>query len=242
MDAKKLKWIAMIAMLMDHLAAGMIRIAYKADPSYLEIYKVFRFVGRLAFPIFLFLMVEGVIHTGSILKYIRDLLIFAFISDIFFDRALFGRFFDPGHQNVYFTLFLCTLLTFVVVNICAVLPVSDMLRYDLILFFGGLAAWVAFLIKCDYRHGGVLAFFVMLIVKLAFKKNVNFRQVNFLTALFGCLVLYLYSKSEAGAFVAPILIYYYNGRRGNIKHKYFYYAFYPVHLALIALVRMGCGG
>ena len=53
--------------------------------------------------------------------------------------------------------------------------------------------------------------------------------------LAGCTVLTLYSKSEIYAFfVAPLAIMY-NGKRGNIKHKYFYYWFYPVHLLIIGI-------
>ena len=241
MDAKKLKWIAMITMLLDHLGAGVIKIMAKNDPAYSELYDVLRFVGRIAFPIFLFLMVEGVIHTRSILRYIRDLLIFAFVSDFFFDLALFGKNFDIKHQNVYFTLFLCTFLTFGVINVCAVFPASDAFRYDLVLFLTAAASWVAYLIKCDYKYGGVLAFFVMLAVKMAFKDPLYAKQINVLAVFLGCIVLYLYNKNELGAFVALLPVFLYNGKRGNIKYKYFYYAYYPLHLALIAVIRVSMG-
>lgn len=65
-----LKWIAMVSMVIDHTGAILF-------PQYLQ----FRMVGRLAFPIYCFLLVEGAVHTKDIRKYEKRLLIFAFLSE-----------------------------------------------------------------------------------------------------------------------------------------------------------------
>lgn len=123
-----IKLIAIITMFIDHLAASFVNYhLYSIDtenalnsPSY-EVYLAFinanrfewemhslmRNIGRIGFPLFIFLLVEGFTHTRSVLKYARNLLIFAIISEIPFDLALNGGVvLETHHQNVFFTLLL----------------------------------------------------------------------------------------------------------------------------------------
>jgi hypothetical protein len=108
-----LKLIAIITMLIDHTAAVVLEkiivagessntIAY--DSVLYFIYVLMRMIGRLAFPIFCFLLVEGFLHTRSVRKYAIRLAAFALISEIPFDLALFGEPFYFNYQNVFFTL------------------------------------------------------------------------------------------------------------------------------------------
>ena len=78
MTAFKLKIIALSTMIIDHMGAVF--------PHYLGL--EFRVVGRLAFPIFVFLLAEGFRHTSSPRKFLMRLGIFAIISEPFFDLAL----------------------------------------------------------------------------------------------------------------------------------------------------------
>ena len=103
-----LKIIAIITMLIDHTAASLIElhlpINSPASPWFwCDI--VMRLIGRMGFPLFVFLLVEGSHYTQNKLRYLRNMVIFALISEVPFDLALVsGSFWDFSHQNVFFTL------------------------------------------------------------------------------------------------------------------------------------------
>ena len=119
LSGSTLKIIAIIAMAIDHFAASIILygILMQQNPSFLghpvsmtipwwNIYQVMRFIGRIGFPVFCFLLIEGFLHTSSKKKYATRLFLFALVSEFPFDYALFNTPFAPGYQNVFFTLFL----------------------------------------------------------------------------------------------------------------------------------------
>ena len=117
-SACTLKVIAIITMLIDHVAAALIlRALVYANTSgsfvtsenydaWYTIYYVMRGIGRMAFPVFCFFIVEGFQHTRSVPKYALRLLIFAIISEVPFDVALYHSWFSLSYNNVYFTLLL----------------------------------------------------------------------------------------------------------------------------------------
>ena len=84
--------LAMVFMLCDHLWGTIV-----PGNDWLTC------VGRLAYPIFAFMIVEGYFHTKNLKKYVLRLLIFALISEIPFNLAVGGAFFNPVHQNVLWT-------------------------------------------------------------------------------------------------------------------------------------------
>ena len=111
LSAGTLKIIAIITMLIDHFAAGVYAVLYSQGylikwgvTSYTEeIYYLCRNIGRFAFPVFCFLLVEGFFHTKSKVKYLRNLVIFALVSEVPFDLLLNEKIGFNG-QNVFFTL------------------------------------------------------------------------------------------------------------------------------------------
>ena len=113
LSGSALKVLAMVIMLIDHTAAFLLvksaaatRTLFVLGDTDISIYRIMRDVGRAAFPIFCFLLVEGFVHTHNRFKYGRNLLIFACISEIPWDLVHKGTFFDMSTQNVFFTLFL----------------------------------------------------------------------------------------------------------------------------------------
>ena len=93
LSAAALHILAMTFMLMDHLWATLL-----SSQMWLT------HVGRLAFPIFAFLAVEGYFHTRSFKRYALRMLLFAVLSEVPFDLMYGGTVFYPVHQNVIWTL------------------------------------------------------------------------------------------------------------------------------------------
>ncbi len=111
-----LKMIAIITMLIDHIGAGVVEPYLSMNMGAMDGNEMFnrlyyldrslRIIGRVAFPIFCFLLVEGFLHTRDVKKYGSRLLLFSLISEVPFDLIFFNTWFYPGYQNVYITLFI----------------------------------------------------------------------------------------------------------------------------------------
>ena len=217
-----MKVIAITSMAIDHTAAFLTRYQdVFATPLFtyhdreVTWYLLMRCVGRLAFPIFAFLIVEGFIHTRNRRRYGWSLFVCALISEI--PWALTHGGFHLMSHNVLFTLLWGFL------GLCAI----DRWRDDRcrlgILLLGMLA--VAFLFRADYNGSG-FAFIVLLY---------TLRRHLALQVLAGCCMLPM--AWIAGLAFIPISMY--NGQRGFIHGqvgKYLFYAFYPVHLFIIWLL------
>ena len=113
LTGQALKVIAVISMILDHIGYAILNRMPEVNDSgtmTFTVYYILRAIGRAAFPIFCFLLVEGVLHTRNIGKYAFRLFIFALISEIPFDLAFYGKPFFNTHQNVFFTLFIGVLM------------------------------------------------------------------------------------------------------------------------------------
>lgn len=201
-----LKWIAMISMLIDHTGAVLF-------PQYIQM----RMIGRLAFPIYCFLLVEGAVHTSDIRKYEIRLLLFALVSELPFDLAFYTRV-DFRHQNVFFTLFLGLV----------VVEQYQKRRQKLSSFLIFIAAMVlSEVMHTDYSAAGIV-FIVLFYLLYQYKtgKQAVFVVANFL--MYGTSV-----QAYAGLAALPMLLY--NGKRGP-SMKYFFYVFYPLHLLILWLI------
>lgn len=252
LTGNSLKIIACISMLIDHfskifLGAILTKLFWMAEngeipfEQYQSISDFVRFrlyaIGTIAFPIFCFLLVEGFVYTKNRKRYIGSMLIFAFISELPFDLGFFselssrnGTFpFYFSYQNVFFTLFLGLFCLLALEglpklkreqsrkkNIKAVL-----LQLGVVV----VVAAVAEFLKCDYGSMGII-----------FVVGFYFLRKNRILQALGFLVLYMATTGNqptACTMITVLLILLYNGTRGKLKLKYFFYWFYPAHILLL---------
>lgn len=203
MDAFWLKCIAILSMALDHTGA----VLFPAEVW-------MRCAGRLAFPIFCFLIVEGFFHTHDVYKYMIRLGAFALLSEIPFDLAFQGVFLESGHQNVFFTL---------LIGIGMMLLLSRNQEWPVKAVILLLAMWLAVTIRSDYNFRGILLIFFFYI----------FRESRTLAVAAGGCWNFLYQGMiQKFGILSMIPIALYNGKRGR-SMKYFFYVFYPAHLLVL---------
>ena len=212
LDATALKLIAVVSMLIDH-------VGYVLFPHL----RWMRIAGRLAMPIYCFCASEGLAHTRDRKKYLR-VFIFAMISELPFDLAFNGGP-ELGYQNVMFTF------------ACAILGV-DLFEYILsksrsaentvfALIAALLFSALAELMNTDYGIFGVILIYVFYF----FRPYPLFRLAA--AALF--IAVTCWGDFEIYCLPAFLLLLAYNGQRGA-GLKYLFYVFYPLHLAVLALI------
>ena len=100
-----LKYIAIISMIIDHVNKALIYPYLTSPNGFLTtLSNIFDIIGRIAFPLFCFFVVEGFFKTRSRKKYLINLFIFGVISEVPFDMFTTASFFNNNWQNVMFTL------------------------------------------------------------------------------------------------------------------------------------------
>lgn len=230
-----LKVIAIVAMAVDHVGAALIengilctydlerfRSIYQTEAGqfWYQADWICRAVGRISFPIFCFLLVEGFVHTRNLKRYAAQMFLFALVSEIPFDLAFKRQMFDWGAQNVFFTLGI------------GLLVLAGFCRYQFHgsgqLAVAAAGCGAAYILKTDYDVFGILLILILYML----------RDRKLLQTFGGVLMGISESATFYGsAAFAYIPIWFYNGARGKLKLKYFFYWFYPVHLIFLFLVR-----
>ena len=242
-----LKLIAIITMLGDHIGAAILeRIMIAkgfAGSTSVEEMRVFiennstlyymdmglRLIGRISFPIFCFLLIEGFCHTHDVKKYLMRLFGFALLSEVPFDLAFSGKIFALHYQNVFFTLFI-GILVLTAFEWVHKKEMNQILQILCQLAAVAVGITLTYLLRVDYAIYGVLIIVLMYLL----------RKNKIMEMLAGCIGLNAMSLSEITAFFALIPISLYNGKRGwNLK--YILYLFYPVHLIILYLIAYALG-
>ena len=221
LNGSALKVLAMVAMLVDHSAICFHPLLKRYLFTLFNIrftpYILLRGFGRIAFPIFCFLLAEGFRHTRSKKRYALNLFLFALISEIPYDLFNCGAL-PFERQNVFFTLLLGFLGIWCLVKFRE-LPLGSSL---LLIGLGVVSA----LLNADYGWKGFLL--ILLLYLLAEQPLVQaFSGITLLGWPLGV------------AFAFPFLNLY-NGERGFVRGKaakYFFYCFYPVHLTILWLLH-----
>lgn len=227
--------LAMLFMLCDHLWATLFPAA-----EWLSC------IGRLAFPIFAFMIAEGYSHTSNVKKYVLRLLICAVITEVPFDLFYGGTVFYPFHQNVLWT-FLIALLTIILIEKALKLK-KRFLGWVLAAVTVLVSYAVATLAMVDYYGAGILTVLVFYFFRERKWQNFAAQFVCLAVINIGMLKGMYYTFTIAGhefelaqqslALFALIPIWLYNGERGYHSRwfKWFCYGFYPAHLIILYIV------
>lgn len=209
MTTFSLKLLALVSMVIDH-----------TGHVFFPQYRWMRYVGRLAFPIYCFLIVEGYVHTKDVKKYLTRLGIFAVISEFPFDLALEDAFFYPEGQNVFFTLFL---------GLLAIILIDRFVYHTwLQLVIVAVLGLLGQLMHTDYRYIGVC----LIVVFYLYRDRLSFKYAGAANA-----IIPFSSRIEFMACFSLLPISLYNGKPGRFKWKYFFYIAYPAHLMVLAVIR-----
>lgn len=211
--------IAMITMLIDHIGAAVLaRMIIAGNSDLYDTYRTLRMIGRIAFPIFCFLLIEGFQYTKNAKKYAARLFLFAAISEIPFDLAFSATLLECQYQNVFFTLAigLVTIMAYKKVEEAPIF--NPVLKLILQLAVGLAGGCVAEVLRTDYGMLGVMVLVVFYML----------RSNRFYQIVAGG-VLFIDNITALLAFI-PVALY--DGRRGwNVK--WLFYIFYPAHLLVL---------
>lgn len=235
LSAAALHIIAMTFMLMDHLWATL-----------LPAQEWLTCVGRLAFPIFAFMTVEGYFHTHDLRKYLRRMLVFALLSEIPFDLMYGGTWFYPVHQNVIWTLLLGLLGIHLMEKSRKKQKIGIyVLTVALVVIFGAVLGTLGMV---DYYGAGVLTMVVFYLFRgrkwwcfLGQFLALYWVNVELLSGLMYPVNIFgteIEICQQGLALLALIPIGLYRGRQGYHSKPFQYacYAFYPVHMLVIVML------
>ena len=229
--SKTLHIMAMLFMLCDHLWGTIV-----PGNDWLTC------IGRITFPIYAFMIVEGYFHTSNLKKYAKRLFIFACISEIPFNLAMGSSLFYPFHQNVLWSFLIA--LGLIHWNERSKKRILVGCLSVIIAYFAGIITFV------DYYHAGILT----VLVFYFFHQRKWWSYVGQFLCLYyinmEMLGGYMYEISLFGntfflmrqgfALLAFIPIWLYKGKQGYYSKgfQYFCYWFYPVHLSILGLLKM----
>ena len=234
LTSNMLRAIAVILMLSDHIWATAMSFG-----------NWMTYIGRLAFPIFAFQIAEGFVHTSNFKKYALRLLGFALITEIPFNLFYSSRWFNPYHQNVLFTLLLGLLAIYVIDNArknrtaknialsflwLALICIASVIGFVDYGFLGMLMVVMFYLLR-NFPFAWAAQLVAMVLINIVF-----FEGQVFPIEIFGRM---FEMPSQGFAVFALVPIWLYGGRKGcsNKVMQYGFYAFYPVHMLMLYLIK-----
>lgn len=182
---------------------------------------VLQLLGGLAVPIFAFLLVEGFLHTSDYRRYLASILVFAFVSEVPYDLAVYQKSWDLRGQNALFSLAVSLLMLYFLRMLEEKRGIGGILARLLVVFCA--VSWVTFL-----RAGYGLCVVLLAAVFYLFRESSGWKMA------LGIPVSLLYVTGP----LAFYGIWCYDGERKDRIPKYVYYAFYPLHLLILAGVGM----
>lgn len=234
LSAFQLKIIACISMLIDHIT--YVFIPEESEPSWMGVsipYLVGRCIGRTAFIILAFLLVEGFFYSKNRKKYLLRLGIAAFIAEPVFDYMCEIWSFPAclGHQNVLFLFALGLILLSLLETVRECYYIKSRLKYNAFsVFFCVLGFLIAHFLNFDYGEVGI-----GLILIFYFMRGARKGYVALMVFVWSLISLGLSHMLEWAGLIALIPIFMYKGEKGK-DARWAFYAFYPLHMLVLILL------
>ncbi len=215
-NRRHLKLMASSSMLIDHTTV-FTKLHFGLEQN-LNIW--LRSIGRIAFPLYAFMFVEGFCHTHNKKRYILNLLLLSIISEPFFDKALTNQWINNIHQNIIWLFFISGLCFYAVECV-------GKYRKTLTFLLMVPAAYISEKLHIDYGILGIIPIFMFYLLK---NRPIWSKLSIFITYLFEAPMYGLVYLT------VPILLFY-NGKEPNMNkiEKVFHQYFYPIHLALLSI-------
>ena len=223
----QLKLIAITAMTLDHIGREL-----------LPQWPILTIIGRLAYPIFAYMIAEGCWHTKHRKQYFLTVFGLGAVCQIVFYIAT-----GSMYQNILIT-FSLSILTIYAIDYCkqSLDNHSVTVPYISVLLMLTELALVAFLCRflpnkldndfwIDY---GLIGVCIPVVLYLVTNKTYKLICLTIMLAL----MAYNMGGEQWYALITVPLLALYNGKRGTARLKYLFYIFYPSHLAIIYGIKM----
>ena len=222
LNGAKLKYIAFLSMLIDHVNNGVVTPLLDGKGVLLHISNIFSILGRIAFPIFILFIVEGFFKTRNRKKYLFNLVLFGIISEVPFDLFTSKVFYNPNWNNMMFTLAIC------LVTIWIIDEVKDRINNKFLWYGVSLVIVMAFgllamQLSLDYDYHAIILAYVF--------------YIFYDRPVLGAAIGYVSIIKELYSFLGFAMTITYNGKRGK-QNKWINYFFYPVHLLILGIIRI----
>ncbi|WP_408647053.1 TraX family protein [[Clostridium] colinum] len=200
---------------------------------------LFRYIGRLSFPLYSFLITEGLKKTSNIKNYLKTLFILSIISEIFYDLCFNSEINFINQTNTVYTLFIASISLFFY---------NKNTNYLIKYFFLFLGILLAYILKTDYGTWGIVLIYIFYFVEdkkyilfysifwvtiknIDFILNILYYKINDKNYIYQSFNLYIFT-------IIPLfIILFYNGKKGK-NIKYIFYILYPFHLFLLYLIKI----
>lgn len=237
LTANALKYIAIAAMLIDHIAWCFV-------DTYSVLGQIMHVIGRLTAPIMCYFIAEGYYYTRNVKKYLLRLGLFAFISwtpFIFMEYGILPIYIESGQwyinpmQGVIYTFFLGLLALVVIHSESLNKPLKVLLLIPIFLL-SLIGDWLFF---------AIIWIIIFDKYRVDFKKQmIWFAATTVLMELFFLLIGMTLADSlfQMGVLLAVVPLYFYNGKRGGSEkfrafNKWFFYVFYPLHMVILGALK-----
>lgn len=219
-NGAQLKYIAMLSMLLDHVNKALLYPNLNNDVL-LKLSDLLDILGRIAYPIFLFFLVEGFFKTKNRMKYLVNLLVFAVISEVPFDLFTTGTFFEPNANNILFTFAMVLIALWGIDSLKHKFPKAAWYPVSFIIL--AVMCLATMLTGVDYEYHAILGGYFFYIFHDIHPVSIPFAFASMI--------------KEPWALLGFGFTLTYNGDRGK-QNKWINYVFYPVHLLILGLLRL----